>query len=77
MCKVNHDTATNFFSSNIGIRQGDNVCPNMFKLFIYEFQNIFDDDCQLKKLNTTDLNCLLCADDVLLLSEIATWLQTC
>lgn len=49
----------------------------MFKLFINGFQNIFDDDFQPVKLNTTDLNCLLYADDVVLLSETATGLQTC
>jgi hypothetical protein len=32
--KVDHNSITDNFSSNIGVRQGDNLSPNLFKLYI-------------------------------------------
>ena len=74
--KVNNDGITNFFSSNIGVRQGDNLSPNLFKIFINDLPRSFDEHCKPVSLNSYKLNSLLYADDVVLLSESAEGLQT-
>ena len=75
--KVDSTHITDFFSSDIGVRQGDNLSPNLFKLFINDLPEIFDDSCSPILLNNLKVNCLMYADDVILLSENAQGLQSC
>ena len=75
--KVNSDNLSESFQSHIGVRQGDNLSPNLFKLFINDLPDIFDSSCHPVSLNITKLNCLMYADDVILLSETAEGLQNC
>lgn len=73
--KLDSIHATNFFPSNVGVRQGDNLSPNLFKLFINDLPEQFDNSCYPVKLNNLKLNCLMYADDVILISENAQGLQ--
>ena len=72
--KVN-DKLTPAFNSNIGVRQGDTISPNLFKVFINDLPSIFDNFCDPIILNNLKLNCLMFADDVVLFSESESGLQ--
>ena len=68
---------TEYFKSIIGVRQGDNLSPNLFNLYINDLPNYFDQSCFPVSLNDCSLNCLMNADDVLLLSTSQDGLQKC
>lgn len=65
------------FNSKVGIRQGDNLKPNLFKVFINDLPDIFHPECDPVSLGNKNLNCLLYADDVILLSRSKLGLQNC
>ena len=65
------------FASNIGVRQGDTLSPDLFKVFINDLPDVFDNDCYGVDAGTYHLNCLLYADDVILLSRSEAGLQRC
>ena len=68
---------TREFKSCKGVRQGCNLSPVLFNLFINDLPNIFNEHCKPIKLNSSSINCLLYADDLVLLSETAEGLQNC
>ena len=68
---------TQSFMSTIGVRQGDTLSPDLFKIFINDLPDIFDKDCHGVDIGTYHLNCLLYADDVILLSQNEVGLQNC
>ena len=66
---------TNSFKSSVGVRQGCNVSPILFNIFINDLIELFspsDHSCFPVKLKSVFLNCLLCADDLILMSETET-----
>ena len=77
LCVKVEDQVTDFFPSSIGVRQGDNISPNLFKLYINDLPKIFDDSCEPVQLNDISINCLMYADDVVLLSKTSEGLQNC
>ena len=58
-------------SYNRGVRQGDGLSPLLFNIFINDISDIFDET------NSKPVNCLIYADDLLLLSESKEGLQSC
>jgi hypothetical protein len=53
-----------------GVRQGDGLIPMLFNIFTNDPPDIFDHSkTDPVQLDTTKLNCLLYADDLVLLSE--------
>lgn len=74
--KIN-DKVTDYFDINRGIKQGDNLSPLLFNVFIDDLPSIFDNDCAPLKIHDTSINCLLYADDMVLFSETKEGLQNC
>jgi len=60
------DGLTDEFVSNIGVRQGDNLSPT---LYINDIPTIFNDKCSPVTLGKLHLNCLMYADDLVIVSE--------
>ena len=61
---------TPFFDSLLGVRQGGNLSPLSFNLFVNDiFQEFKDNSSEPIKLQQKDINCLMYADDLLILSE--------
>ena len=71
------DSSTNTFSSATGVRQGDNLSPTLFNIFINDIPAYFDSSCDPVKLTQRYINCLLYADDLILVSNSAEGLQNC
>ncbi len=64
--------------SEKGVRQGDGLSPLLFNVFINDIDQIFDTSLSYPvSLDTTKLNCLVYADDLLLLSDTKEGLQSC
>ena len=69
---------TEFFPSNVGLKQGCNMSPILFNLFINDINEIFDECfCHPVTLSNIKLRNLLYADDLIQISETRTGLQSC
>jgi hypothetical protein len=66
LCVNLANSLTEFFQSNVGVRQWDNMNPNLFKIFIHDIQKELDSSYYPVVLNKTPLSCLLYADDMIL-----------
>ena len=69
------DLITDFFNINVGVKQGDNLSPTLFKLFINDLPQYSENTADPIHINGTLLNCLMYADDIVLLSNSADGLQ--
>lgn len=66
--KITKKLSPNFISE-VGVRQVDTLITNLFKVYTNDLPSIFKDGCDPVELNSCKLNCLLFADDVVLLSK--------
>ena len=69
------DLVTDFFNINVGVKQGDNLSPTLFKLFINDLPQYLENTADPIHINGTLINCLMYADDIVLLSNSADGLQ--
>ena len=63
--------------SSIGVKQGCVLSPLLFNLFPSDLPSIFSTDCHPVELCNLKLNCLMFADDLVLVSQSAEGLQNC
>ena len=74
MCKTKY-TLTDFFGNYVGVKQGDNLSPNLFKIFINDLPDYLMNTTDPIFINKRSVHCLLYADDVILLSSTSQGLQ--
>lgn len=63
------------FLSQKGVRQGDNLSPLLFNIYINDIPKLFDCSCAPVKWGDMDISCLMYADDIVILSESSQGLQ--
>ena len=63
------------FKSYIGVRQGDVLSPNLFKIFINDLPSYLSECLDPVDVNGNILQCLMYADDINLLSTSSEGLQ--
>jgi exonuclease III len=69
---------TEYFDTNVGVKQGCVISPTLFNLFLNDIPEIFDyDRSDPVVLYEMVLNCLMFADDIALVSSSAKGLQHC
>ena len=76
-CVKTCEGLTDFFDSKTGVKQGCNLSPNLFNIFVNDLPDIFDSTCDPVPLGGSLENCLLYADDLLLMSLTENGLQHC
>ena len=64
-----------FFFIKLGVRQGDNLSPALFKIFINDFPTYLQTCSDTVSLHSEKLNCLMYADDIVIFSTSAEGLQ--
>ena len=74
MLKIN-GKVTSPFKTYKGVRQGCILSPRLFNLFINDIPEIFDEQCHPVKIGNMHLQCLMYADDLVILSESKEGLQ--
>ena len=73
-----HNTVSDAGISRKGVRQGDGLSPILFNVFVDEINDIFDiNNSDPMCLESTKLNCLIYAVDVMVISESKKGLQSC
>ena len=75
LCVKLGDSRTIFFKSDIGVRQGDVLSPNLFKIFINDLPSYLSECVDPVDVNGNILQCLMYADDIVLLSTSSEGLQ--
>ena len=75
MCQTK-ESYNDHFPINLGVKQGDNLTPNLFKIFINDLSDYIEDSIDPIWLNNKPLNCLLYADDLVLFWTSAKGLRT-
>ena len=74
--KIDQSTLTGLFSCNKGIRQGDGLSPVLFSSFMNDLPQYFkQNNCPGVVLGNQSLNCLMYADDLLVISPSPEGLQ--
>ena len=66
---------TDFSPVQLGVKQGDNLSPNLFKIYINDLPDYLERAFDPITLNGRSIHCLMYADDIILLSSSANGLQ--
>ena len=66
---------TDPLKSQLGVKQGDILSPNIFKIILNDFGTLIDKSEIGTKLSNKSIGCLLYADDLVLISESKQGLQ--
>ena len=74
-CVKVHGGFTDPIQSLLGLKQGCLLSPLFFNLFIDDIKTIFNESCDSVQIHTYQINHLLYADDLILISSNAEGLQ--
>ena len=74
-CVKIDDTLSDFSPTQLGVKQGDNLRPNLFKIFINELPKYLEKSSDPVILNDKPIHCLMYANDIILVSTSAPGLQ--
>ena len=75
---IYNDSLTPKFMSNIGVKQGDTLSTILFNLYINDLPNIFSFvGSDPIVVDHSSINCLIYADDLVIMSTTAEGLQNC
>ena len=66
---------THFFESRLGVKQGGNLSPNLFKIFINSLPDYLEKTNDPISIEEKSIHCLMYADDIVLLSKSSQGLQ--
>ena len=76
MCvRVSNSHRSHFFTSNVGVRQGDAISPILFNLYVSDFQSYIGFETDALLLDTSFVNCLMYADDLVVIFRSEVGLQ--
>ena len=65
-------------NTNLGVKQGDNLSPTLFNIFLDDFQTYLDQELTKHvKLSSLSFNHMFFADDLVLISKTPSGLQEC
>ena len=73
--RVSNSQRARFFTSNVGVRQGDATSPILFNLYVSDLQSYLGFDTNAPLLDTSYVNSLIYADDLVLVSRSKEGLQ--
>jgi len=66
---LSNTTSTDWFDVTCGVRQGDCLSPTLFSIYVNGIVHHLKAKCATMKINDIELNCLLYADDMVLIAE--------
>ena len=75
LCVRINNKITPTFKSFVGVKQGDVLSPNLFKLFLNDLPEIFKNASGSVNVNNNRVDCLMYADDIVFYSETQEGLQ--
>ena len=80
-CKISiklDEGTTSCFNTNIGVKQGCVISPTLFNLFLNDVVDIFDKSISDPvTLHDKELNCIMYADDIAIISKSPKGMQHC
>ena len=76
-CIKVHGGFTDPIQSLLGLKQGCVLSTLLFNLFIHDIKTIIYESCDSVQIHTNQINHLLYADDLILISSTAEGLQNC
>jgi hypothetical protein len=63
--RINNEITPNF-KSFVGVKQGDVLSPNLFKLFLNDLPEMFKNASGSVNVNNNRVDCLMYADDIVI-----------
>jgi hypothetical protein len=69
-CVKIQNQISDFFPLNVGVKQGDNLTPSLFKIFVNDLPSYLSNTSDPVNVNGKNVHCLMYADNIILLSKL-------